>query len=80
MYFTETEGSVLDRPETLLGDGDHEKFAHYAPKHEIDASWLNGTPVKALCGKEWIPTRDPEKFPVCPTCKEIFQSLPDSAE
>jgi len=29
----------------------------------------------ALCGKVWVPSRDPERFPVCPECKEIWQSL-----
>ena len=24
----------------------------------------------------WIPGRDPNRFPVCPTCKEIFSSMP----
>jgi len=34
-----------------------------------------GTPVVALCGKVWIPNRDPEKFPVCPECKEIYEAM-----
>ena len=33
-----------------------------------------GTPVVALCGKVWVPSRAPEKFPVCPECKEIWES------
>jgi hypothetical protein len=37
---------------------------------------VTGTPVIALCGKVWVPNRDPGKFPVCPECKEIFESLP----
>ena len=36
-----------------------------------------GTPVVALCGKVWVPSRAPEKFPVCPECKEIWESLKD---
>jgi hypothetical protein len=24
---------------------------------------------------KWIPNRDPQKFPVCPTCKEIHARL-----
>jgi hypothetical protein len=24
----------------------------------------------------WVPSRDPKKFPVCPECKEIYESLP----
>jgi hypothetical protein len=23
----------------------------------------------------WVPSRDPERFPVCPECKEIWESL-----
>ena len=38
-----------------------------------------GTPVVALCGKVWVPSRAPEKFPVCPECKEIWESLNDDA-
>jgi hypothetical protein len=34
-----------------------------------------GTPVVALCGKVWVPSRAPEKFPVCPECKEAWESL-----
>jgi hypothetical protein len=54
--------------------GDHEKFAHYAPKEKIMQAMIEGTPVRALCGKVWVPSRDPKRFPVCPTCKEIFES------
>ncbi|MNW62908.1 hypothetical protein D3C74_410650 [compost metagenome] len=38
-------------------------------------SALSGKPVIALCGKVWVPGRDPKKFPVCPTCKEIYDGL-----
>lgn len=34
-----------------------------------------GTPVIALCGKVWVPSRNPDRFPVCPECKEIWASL-----
>jgi hypothetical protein len=23
----------------------------------------------------WVPSRDPERFPVCPECKEIWATL-----
>ena len=36
-----------------------------------------GTPVVALCGKVWVPSRAPEKFPVCPECKEAWEGLKD---
>jgi hypothetical protein len=64
------------RPDTSPGDGDHERFAHYVRKDTIVDSAVNGTPVQALCGKVWVPSRDPKRYPVCPECKEIYQSLP----
>lgn len=72
---------VLDRElEELLTQqleepGDHERFSHYVPKDKILESALTGKPVRALCGKKWIPGRDPEKFPVCPDCKKIYEGL-----
>ncbi|CAM5593032.1 hypothetical protein SMICM304S_11492 [Streptomyces microflavus] len=39
------------------------------------ASALEGTPVVVLCGKVWVPGRDPKKYPVCPMCKEIYESM-----
>ena len=81
----DTEGTtdVLDRElEKLLNeeqveDGDHDRYSHYVKKDKILKSALSGKPVIALCGKVWVPGRDPEKFPVCPTCKEISETLRD---
>jgi hypothetical protein len=64
------------RPRTSHGDGDHERFAHYVDKSKIVDSMVTGTPVTALCGKVWVPSRDPKRYPVCPTCKEIYEMLP----
>ncbi|MDQ6740095.1 MAG: DUF3039 domain-containing protein [Actinomycetota bacterium] len=55
--------------------GDRERFAHYVRKEKIMESALSGEPVIALCGKVWTPGRDPEKFPVCPECKAIYDGL-----
>lgn len=55
--------------------GDHERFAHYVRKEKITESAVTGEPVIALCGKVWVPGRDPEKFPVCPECKAIYDGL-----
>ena len=61
--------------EEQLEDGDHERFAHYVQKEKILESALSGKPVIALCGKVWVPGRDPVKFPVCPDCKKIYDKL-----
>ena len=62
--------------EAAVEPGDHERFAHYVQKDKIVESAVTGTAVIALCGKVWIPNRDPQKFPVCPECKDIYESLP----
>jgi hypothetical protein len=78
---------LLDRTraeeeELTTEDGDHERFSHYVLKEKIVESAVTGKAVKALCGKKWVPNRDPEKFPICPTCKEIHAGLkkPDQSE
>jgi hypothetical protein len=65
------------RPDLSFGDGDHERFAHYVDKDKIVDSAVLGTAVVAICGKVWVPSRDPKKFPVCPECKEIYESMPE---
>lgn len=75
-----TSTSVLEREDTqtheeLWEPGDHERFAHYVRKEKIVESAVTGTPVVALCGKVWVPGRNPDRFPVCPVCKEIYEGL-----
>jgi hypothetical protein len=74
---TGTDTRQDTRPDLSHGDGDHERFAHYVQKDKIVDSAVSGTPVVALCGKVWVPTRDPKRFPVCPECKKIYESLPE---
>lgn len=58
-------------------DGDHERFSHFVPKERLTEAMVMGTPVIALCGKVWVPSRNPDRFPVCPECKEIWETLQD---
>ena len=68
-------GVLADERLAPTDDGDHERISHYVDKNKITESAVTGKPVRALCGKKWIPNRDPEKFPICPTCKEIHARL-----
>lgn len=69
--------AVLERTETELqrNPGDNERYAHYVRKDRITASAVTGQAVIALCGKVWVPMRDPKSFPICPACKEIMKSM-----
>ena len=75
---TDTMGGTLgeERTDLSVDEGDHERFAHYVQKHKIVESAVTGAPVIALCGKVWVPGRDPNRFPVCPDCKKIYDGIP----
>jgi hypothetical protein len=69
-------GTLLDeRTDLRLDEGDHERFSHYVDKAKLTEAMVMGTPVIALCGKVWVPSRNPDRYPVCPECKEIWASL-----
>lgn len=73
--------SVTQREtEYRLDEGDHERLSHYVDKNKLTEAMVMGTPVVALCGKVWVPSRNPDKFPVCPECKEIWESIPDKGD
>jgi hypothetical protein len=55
---------------------DHERLSHYVDKDALESAIFNGTPCVALCGKTWTPTRDPQRFPVCPECHETWEAMP----
>ena len=67
---------VLERNQSVSDEGDHDRFAHYVEKDKIVESAVTGKPVRALCGKVWVPGRDPSKFSVCPICQRIYEGLP----
>jgi hypothetical protein len=51
--------------------GDHDRFTHYVRKRDLERSRRTGKPVRAMCGKRWIPDGDPSRYPMCPTCADI---------
>jgi hypothetical protein len=74
--------------ENITEEGDHERMAHivlegfrpddgeFVPTGpSVVEGIVNGTAVRALCGKTWVPNRDPKRYPLCPTCKEIAEQM-----
>ena len=72
--------TVEDRRTLPLDGEDRERFSHYVEKDKLTEAMVMGTPVRALCGKVWVPSRAPEKFPVCPECKEAWENLRDDSD
>ncbi len=75
MTTSDTQSDVYVETHAVYSNGDHDRFAHYVDKDESLESMVSGNPIIALCGKVWVPSRDPEKFPICPLCKEIYDNL-----
>ena len=59
--------------QTDQNNDDH--VAHYADAAKVTEGYIMGTPVIALCGVEFIPSRDPLKLRICPICKKIAEVL-----
>lgn len=71
---------VLERPDTraeATDSGDHERMSHYFRRADIEAAYFDGAEVTALCGKKDVPTRDFTKFPICKTCQEALNAIPE---
>ena len=71
----DSDTDLLTRPEVEDDEGSHDRFAHYIKKDKVVESAVTGKAVRALCGKKWVPSRDPEKYPICPACKAIYDTL-----
>ncbi|MBT5089075.1 MAG: DUF3039 domain-containing protein [Micrococcales bacterium] len=69
-------GTTLEQEQLeQIDQGDHERYSHYVKKDKIVESAVMGGAVIALCGKVWVPNRDPGKFPVCPDCQKVYETL-----
>lgn len=70
---------VLDLIETDLDEqtnsDDNNELAHYAEAASVTEGYVMGTPVQALCGKIFIPSKNPERLKICPICKEIVEEV-----
>lgn len=71
---TVIEPQISD-PEQDTEPGKHAHIVYDPEGTKVLTAMINGTPVKALCGYVWVPSRDPMKFPLCPRCEEIFKSM-----
>ena len=79
---TDTLTDVDTRPEgTDTTGNDTPKMFHYVRKDKIAESAVLGSQVVALCGAVFPVTRAPKPgSPVCPECREIYESLPKGGD
>ncbi|MEB3368504.1 DUF3039 domain-containing protein [Saccharopolyspora mangrovi] len=73
---TDTRNETADQE-----SDDRPEVFHYVQKDKIAESAVMGTFVVALCGEVFPVTKSAKPgSPVCPDCKEIFESLPPGGD
>lgn len=78
---TQTAPITTQRPETeqvpQTGEPAMAHIVKTEPGENAAAKVLEariyGTPLEALCGHVWVPSRDPKQLPICDTCKSIYE-------
>lgn len=80
-----TQPLVAPRPDVVTtpdedletGEPSHAHIVKVGPGESAAAKVLeariNGTPVEAICGYRWIPSRDPKQLPVCSKCRSMYE-------
>ncbi|OIN64865.1 hypothetical protein BFS25_01525 [Bifidobacterium longum subsp. infantis] len=72
-----TSPNFLDDSESLyktIGDTEPESMLHRVPKETLTDAYVEGTLIRSLCGKWFVPTRDEYSgLPACPDCQDILE-------
>lgn len=75
MSSTEVESDTRVTPQT--GEPSAAHIVKTQPGENAQAKVLEariyGTPLEALCGLVWVPSRDPKQLPLCEECKSIYE-------
>ena len=63
------------RPDPVTTDTGEPEVAHIAPAADVNRAYVTGEAITALCGVVFVPTRDPNRYPVCPPCKAVLDQI-----
>jgi hypothetical protein len=70
-------------PETWLDEAPLEEVslddelpdaAHIVTQHDLMHSQVTGAAIRALCGKMWVPKRNPDNYPLCQACVDVLNA------
>jgi len=63
-------------PDPVTSDTDDEgRLAHIGRAAEVNRAYVTGEPITALCGKRFVPSRDPDRYPTCPRCLAVMAQI-----
>lgn len=66
---------LLEDTEERLDTGSRSPAHIVKGKAKVTEAYVMGTPLEALCGKVFVPKRDPENRPVCEACKQKREEM-----
>jgi hypothetical protein len=73
---TQLQEAEFVEEEVLSSDSDDsERYSHWVDANKASKAQLNDRPVIALCGKVWKPKHNPEDYPICPRCQELYEEI-----
>lgn len=53
----DSDTRTVEEPDVRTNRGDSDEVAHIVMKDDQMRGYMSGTPIQALCGKVWVPTR-----------------------
>ncbi len=62
-------------PDPTTTDTSEPEVAHIAPAADVSRAYVTGEAITALCGVVFVPTRDPNRYPVCEPCKAVLDQI-----
>jgi len=73
MSTTTTQPDLDAPPAVELTEGDEQPdAAHIVTQQDLIESQITGKAIRALCGKLWVPKRNPDDYPMCQACVEVL--------
>lgn len=70
-----SDTELAPRPVPVDTDDDDSRLAHIGRAADVNRAYVTGDEITALCGKRFVPTRDPERYPVCQACLAVLQGI-----
>jgi hypothetical protein len=71
-----SDTEIAPRPVPVDTDGgDDDRLAHIGRAADVNRAYVTGEEITALCGKRFVPSRDPERYPVCQACLAALQGI-----
>lgn len=71
----EFDGLLAEAPRRIPGQSFPGHAAHYTHRADLTRSIVEGEPVKALCGRFFVPRQDPVSLPVCGVCGALYRQV-----